>query len=212
MASQVSHIVYAKKYFDRLDKMGTDDNNIPPENLNRDEFLLGCVFPDIRRIDDNIKRKDTHLRFPVLDLNFEGLSSFEAGWKFHLFCDMRREEILNKYDFYSLKYAADLYNHPAKMLEDEIVYENYNNWEKITGYFNNPPYFDSGVGVTKETFYLWYAILAKYVEGKPDDRSIRIFLNKQPRLALNEIMVSVEELRKNKKAVEILGKVCLEIV
>ena len=212
MASQIAHIVYARKYFDRLETVGADAENIPPENLNRDEFLLGCVFPDIRRIDPNIRRRDTHLRFDPLDLDFSRSTSFEAGWKFHLFCDMRREEILNKYEFYSLKHTADFYNQPAKILEDEIVYDKYNNWEKIVSFFNNPPYIN--MGVSSETFHLWYAILAKYAEKKPGDRSMRIFLSKQPKLvnAVNGIMESVVALRKNKKVVEILGKVLEEIV
>ena len=88
MASQIAHIVYAKKYFEKY-----------PSTINKDEFILGCVFPDMRRIDGNIKRKDTHRHYDPLDLDFSGMTAFEAGWKFHLYCDMKREEILNKYDF-----------------------------------------------------------------------------------------------------------------
>lgn len=118
MASQIAHIVYAQKYLDQLEVNGRNERNRPPEKFDWDEFLLGAVFPDIRRIDANIKRRDTHLRFDPLDLDFSGLTSFEAGWKFHLYCDMRREEILNGYKFYSLKHAADFYGLSAKLLED----------------------------------------------------------------------------------------------
>lgn len=211
MASQVSHIVYAKRYFDQLEK-GAAENTIG--KLEKDEFLLGSVFPDIRRIDESVSRKDTHLHFPVLDLDFSGLSSFEAGWKFHLYCDMRREEILNSHKFYDLSHTTDFYNQPAKNLEDELVYEKYNNWEKIIHYFNNAPYFDPKIGVRKETFGLWYAILAKYFEKKPDNKTIRSFLVKQPSMAekIDGIMDSVSTLRKNQQAVEILEKVWEEIV
>lgn len=211
MASQIAHIVYAKAFFERLEK-GEIVSNLG--KIDKDEFFLGAVFPDVRRMDDSIKRKVTHFRFEKLDLDFSGLTSFEAGWKFHLFCDMRREEILNKHDFYTLPHATDFYHHPAKILEDEVVYDKYNNWEKLCYYFNNPPFFESGTGISQETYNLWYAIVAKYMEKKPDEKAMRIFLSKQLKLpaSINQIMESVSQLRENQKAVEILEGVSEEIL
>lgn len=211
MASQIAHIIYAKKYFDALEGGKPD---LPSQKLDRDEFLLGCIFPDIRRIDENIKRKDTHLKFSPLDLNFNQLNSFEAGWKFHLFCDMKREDILNKYSFYSLPETADFVGHPAKMLEDEIFYAYYNNWEKLYNYFNHPPLISTGLNVSQESFYLWYAIVARYIEKKPDEKSIHIFLSKQPSVAprVEGIVETIGKLRENKKVIKILEKVREEIV
>lgn len=206
MASQISHIIYAQKYLEKH-----------PSKINKDEFMLGCVFPDIRRIDKKIKRRDTHLCFDCLDLNFEGLSSFEAGWKFHLYCDMKREEILNKHKFYELDYAADFWHLPVKILEDEIVYEEYNNWEKLVNFFNNAPSAmadDAGIGVSRETFSLWYAILAKYMEKKPDSKSMRIFLSKQCDLCgiASEVVKTIDKLRKSGNVVKILKDVKNEII
>lgn len=210
MASQISHIVYAKRYFDQLEA-GRIESAI---KIDRDEFILGCVFPDIRRIDPKIKRRDTHLCFDPVDLDFSGLSSFQAGWKFHVYCDMRREDILNEYKFYELAHTTDVYNQPAKDLEDELVYDSYNNWEKIVNYFNNPPFIDSGLDFDPAGFYLWYAMIARYIEKRPDDKSMRAFLVKQPGLLANldGIMESVSELRQNDKVKEILGKVWREVV
>ena len=159
-------------------------------------------------------RKDTHRHYDPLDLDFDGMTAFEAGWKFHLYCDMRREEILNKYEFYSLPEAEAFWHLPAKILEDEVVYDNYNNWEKLVHYFNNAPPTKNGIGVSRETFSLWYAILARYIEKKPEKKSMRIFLSKQPSLAekVNGVIQSIDALRKNKKAVEILAKIAEEIV
>jgi len=203
MASQIAHIIYAKKYFDKY-----------PSTINKDEFILGSIFPDMRRIDGNIKRKDTHRHYDPLDLNFDGLTAFEAGWKFHLYCDMRREEILNKYDFYSLPETENFWHISAKILEDEVAYNKYNNWEKLVHYFNNVPFVKTGMNVSQETFSLWYAILAKYIEKKPDSKAMRIFLSKQPALAekADGIVQSIDTLRKNNKVTDILGKVAEEIV
>ncbi len=210
MASQISHIVYAKRYFDQLEA-GKIESVI---KINRDEFMLGCVFPDIRRIDPKIKRRDTHLCFDSLDLNFSGMTSFRAGWKFHVYCDMRREEILNKYKFYETPHTTDIYNQPAKDLEDEMIYEEYDNWEKLVNYFNNPPFIDSELDFDPAGYYLWYAMIARYIEKKPDDKSMRTFLLKQPGLLknLDEIMASIIELRKNEKVKTILGKIWREMV
>jgi len=203
MASQIAHIIYAKKYFNKY-----------PSTINKDEFILGCVFPDMRRIDGNIKRKDTHRHYDPLNLDFEGLTAFEAGWKFHLYCDMKREEILNKYAFYSLPETEIFWHLSAKLLEDEVVYEKYNNWEKLVHYFNNVPFIETDIDVSRETFSLWYAILAKYIEKKPDSKAMRIILSKLPDLAekADGIVQSIDALRKNGKVTNILAKVTEEVV
>jgi len=220
MASQIAHIVYAKKYFDKIENGKAVDDFLDEEKIkynhkiNKDEFMLGATFPDIRRIEPSIKRKDTHLRFAPLNLDFSGLTSFEAGWKFHLYCDMRRDEILNKNGFYKLEKTTELFGHPAKLLEDELLYDGYNNWEKIANYFRNPPLVNLEIGVDRPTFVLWYAILAKYIENRPGEKSMRAFLSKQLSLSqkTDDIMTSITGLKKNKKALEFLGKVFDEIV
>lgn len=202
MASQVAHIVYAKKYFEKY----------PSAEIKKDLFLLGAVFPDVRRIDNTIKRKDTHLRFAPLDLDFRGLDSFQAGWKFHLYCDMKRDEILRNARFYEkISSRSDL---PPKILEDELAYDEYNNWEKLTALLNNPPEIEFDFHVSPESLRLWYAIIARYFERKPDEKTMRAFLVKQPSLTkrVDDIMKAVVEIRGNKEAVEILKNIKNEIV
>lgn len=220
MASQIAHIVYAKKYFEQIENGKSGEIFLDEETLehnhkiNKDEFFLGAVFPDIRRIEASVKRKDTHLRFSRVNLDFSGLTSFEAGWKFHLYCDMRRDEILNKLDFFKLERTAELFGHPAKLLEDELLYDEYNNWEKLSAYFRNPPLVNTGIGVDRPTLALWYAILAKYIEKKPDEKSTRAFLSKQLSLSqkTDNIVAVISELKKNKKVVEYLKEIPKEIV
>ncbi len=221
MASQIAHIVYAKKYFESIENGKNQEDFLDEEKIkynhkiNRDEFILGAAFPDIRRIEPSIKRGDTHLRFEPLDLDFSKLNSFEAGWKFHLYCDMRREEILNKHNFYSQKETENLSHIPIKYLEDELVYDKYNNWEKLANYFRNPPIVNLDVAnLDRKTFVLWYAILARYIEEEVTTKTIRAFLCKQPKIVekVDEIMTTISELNKNRRVVEILEKVSDEIV
>jgi hypothetical protein len=200
VAFSISHVVYAKKYLDRHPAM------------NADLFLLGTLLPDIRRITDEVKRRDTHILYKELDLEFKELSAFEAGYRFHLWCDMRREEILNKYNFYKLPHITD--DAPPKLLEDELVYEKYKNWEKVGWLLNNPPEIQTELPVSRETIERWYSIIAKYFEKKPEDKTMRAFLWKQRRLRgrIDEIIDAVKKLRENKKAVEILSKISEEII
>jgi hypothetical protein len=221
MASVISHVIYAKKYFEALEtgalvsnSNGEEKISYPLGKLNKDEFLLGCIFPDIRRIDGNIKRKDTHLCFLPLDLNFLGITSFQAGWKFHLYCDMKREKILNEEGFYKIKNTADIYGFPSKGLEDELVYCEYNNWEKLVNYFNNPPFFQTSTKIKKETYNLWYAVVSKYIEEKPSEKTIRTFLRKQSHLpaGLDEIMKKIILLRQDNKVLDILKNISQKII
>ncbi|MEI7425830.1 MAG: hypothetical protein WCK16_02815 [Candidatus Moraniibacteriota bacterium] len=220
MASQIAHIIYAKKYFDRLENRKAENDFLDEEKINqhhkinKDEFILGVVFPDIRMIEPSIKRKDTHLRFEPLNLDFSGLTSFEAGWKFHLYCDMRREEILNQQNFYKLKRTSDLFGRPVKLLEDVLLYDNYNNWEKMTSYFRNPPRVNLKIEVDRQTFVLWYAILAKYIEEKVTLKTISILLSKLPKLATEsrEIIDTVKELEQDALVIKKLLVVQEEIV
>ena len=204
MASQIAHIVYAKKFLE----------NDHPSWINKDEFILGCVFPDIRRIDETISRKDTHMYFEKVDLDFSGLNSFEAGWKFHLYCDMKREEILRRYDFFELPNSGDFYGQAAKELEDKLIYNEYNNWEKLVHLFNNVPQNGNPLGVSHETMGLWYAIIARYIKDVPDEKSIHVFLSKQKSWVdlADGIVESMKELEQNKKVVEILKKISEEII
>jgi len=221
MASQIAHIIYTQKFFSSIEsgeiisKLGEEERDkYPLGKINKDEFFLGSVFPDIRRVDENIRRKDTHLYFPKINLDFSGLTHFEAGWKFHLYCDMKREELLNKYGFYSLENTTDFYNLPAKIWEDELVYDYYNNWEKLVNFFNSSPKIKIDFHVRQESIDFWYAILAKYFEKKPDNKSMRAFLLKQPSLVkkVDGVMACIENLRKNKKAAEIINKIKEEII
>jgi len=201
MANPVSHVIYAQKYLEKNPRKGGEF------------FVLGTLFPDIRRVTEELARKDTHMYFEHIDLNFEGMDLFDAGWKFHAWCDMRREEILNNYDFYSLRGASAI-DPTAKLVEDELLYDQYKNWEKLRYILNNPPIVKTNLDVSQKTVEQWYAILAKYFEKKPDDRTMKIFLSKQSsdKKEIAEIIDGVRKLRQNQKAVEILKKVSKEIV
>jgi len=201
MAFEVTHVIYAQKYLEKNPRKGGEF------------FILGTLFPDIRRVAEGITRRDTHMNFEKIDLDLSGMDMFEAGWKFHLWCDMRREEILNGHNFYVLKGTRAI-DPTVKLAEDELVYDEYKNWEKLIYVLNNPPIIRTHLDVPQETIERWYAMLGKYFEKKPDDKTMKIFLSKQSSFKdkVNEIIDGVRKLRENQKAVEILKNVYKEIV
>lgn len=201
MASQISHVVYAQKYLEKNPQKGGEF------------FILGSIFPDIRRIAERLSRKDTHMYFERIDLDFSGMDLFDAGWKFHLWCDMRREEILNKYSFYSLR-GASIAEPGVKLLGDEIDYDQMKNREKLIAFLNNPPIVKTSLDVSQEIIERWYAMLAKYFEKKPDDRTMKAFLLKQSfsRDEVDKVIDGVGKLRENQKAIEIISKISEEIL
>jgi len=73
-------------------EFATDEVNDSVNYVNLQKRQLLTNFKP-HYITENIKRSDTHSVFSPIDLNFSGLSSFQAGWKFHLYCDIKREEI-----------------------------------------------------------------------------------------------------------------------
>lgn len=204
MASQAAHVIYADEYLKRYPKS--------PEDANR--FILGTLFPDIRRIESNIKRSDTHYILDRLDSEFDYLEPFQAGWKFHLYCDMKREEVLNKAGFYKLPHTEDIWRLPNKLLEDRATYEFYKDWENLIDLLNHVPVIETNIRISHETIEAWYAMLAKYFEKKPDSESARVILIKQPSLAelADDVVGSMDKLEKNGKVVKILQGVKDEMV
>ncbi|HCU70797.1 MAG TPA: hypothetical protein DIC35_03520 [Candidatus Moranbacteria bacterium] len=219
MASQISHIIYAKQLFDKLEKgelrEGFFDNETIRKILTyKDDFLLGCVFPDVRLVAENLARKDTHMFFNQVNLDFRNLSPFQSGWKFHVYCDMKREEILNKYDFYEAIKNVENSWLANKMLEDELIYDVYNNWEKLVNFFNDIPRINLLEGLSRESLEFWYAIISKYIEKKPDNKTMHIFIikSKQEIQKADLVVEKIEKLRRNAPAELILKKVFMEIV
>jgi len=95
-----------------------------------------------------------------------------------------------------------------------LIYDEYNNWEKISSLFNDPPFFETDFFIGKDIFDLWYSIVATYISKKPDDKSMAIFLSKQKNLPadISEIMDIISKLRQDKEVVEKLKKIPNQII
>lgn len=202
MASQIAHIVYADQYLKKF-----------PSIANKDEFYLGVCFPDIRRV-SNLTREQTHQHFKNLDLYFKNLSSFEAGWKFHVWCDLRRNELLRDYKLWDIKVISQVSFFAYYFLEDQLVWNKHKNWETICNIYHNPVYIKLFKQLNRQDWNFWFKIVGDYIANPPTAESIRKFCKLQPALATkaDSLVEEVERLKQDQKVMEIFGRLYGEMV
>lgn len=175
--------------------------------------MLGVIFPDIRRV-SNVSREETHNRFKKLDLDFAGLSDFEAGWKFHVWCDLRRNEVLRDKRFYEIKEIGNAYYMSYYFLEDYLVWDVYRNWENLVYLYRNPSFIKTVEKARLHDWNFWFEIVSDYVRAKPTQESISNFVKHMPSVAVKneKIQEEFEKLKKNARVAGILKNVYLEMV
>jgi len=189
MASIISHIVYADVYLKEHPKL-----------TKTQEFMLGVCFPDIRRV-SNVPRVKTHNKFNDLDLDFSGLSAFDAGWKFHVWCDLRREELLVQKKFFDIDQVRDCYYFSPYLAEDKLVWGEYKNWETLKNYFLDVEFRDVFDELTEGDWMFWYKLISEYISEAPDRAAMRNFVHSVPSfVSRTELMLEeVEKVLGNKE-------------
>lgn len=175
--------------------------------------MLGASFPDIRRI-SNITRAQTHNCFENLDLNFEGMTAFEAGWKFHVWCDLRRNEVLLEKGFFEIDEVHDCYYFSCYLLEDKLVWSEYNNWETLGNYFSDSTLIDVFENLTDGDWMFWFDVTKDFITNQPDKTSMRKLIRSFPSFVgrADMILEETDKLLKNKKVIEILTNIHKDIL
>jgi len=198
----MSHIVYADKY---CKKYATPQP--------KEDFYLGVNFPDIRRV-ANISRADTHLCFNPLDLDFSGMDAFQSGWKFHVWADLRRNELLRDAEFFEIDIVRKAHYLSYFFLEDELNWRRYHNWETISNLYRDAPYKQIVEGVNKSEWRYWYEILSEYFMQEPDENAVGRVLGKMTGLGHLRVRVidEIKKLRKNKNVVQILETIQAQMI
>lgn len=159
MATQITHIVHAEKLRERF---------FP--QVNRDEFLIGTVFPDIRYL-GGISREQTH----AFSGDWEGVlaqtSSFEAGRQLHCLIDLARETYLTEEGLYEiLPEMPDRYSVP-KFVEDVLLYDDVQDWPSIVAGFKKALSEEIDFGAPLEHIQRWHANLQQYFSSPPSNVS-----------------------------------------
>jgi len=155
MGSQITHIVYGKKIFDRI---GGHDWH---------DFVIGTVFPDIRYI-AKLKRDDTHI-YNTSEDQIPRNNSFNAGFYTHCFVDEKRESLLASYGLYNLIPRDYLHVTAVQLLEDTITYPLFNDWKSICQILKDISEEEKTYGVSHEVIRGWHDELSNYMEKGPSE-------------------------------------------
>jgi len=153
MASQITHVVYGKKIYERLSGFSWPD------------FLIGTLFPDIRYV-AKVDRDKLH-QFNTSEGLIPRDNSFEAGKYVHWLIDEKREKFIVEKGTYDLLPKENYMNASLKLVEDELVYDRIGDWAEIVRILNNYPEEELSNGIDKETIELWHRLLKKYFLKEP---------------------------------------------
>ncbi len=154
MAGPVGHVVCALA----LLKSGAVDI------ADRDAFLAGTNFPDIRYI-TNIERATTHkMEGDGIGYVLSAPTSFEAGRRFHVFVDHEREKHMLKSQAYRFIKSGPLKTQMLKIVEDHIMFD------KLKNNFDEKEIFGR-IYADEQTFNVkdadistWHLILRTYLD------------------------------------------------
>lgn len=155
MATPITHIVLADKVFDR------NFSGIPKK-----DFLIGASFPDIRYL-NVIDRRSTHFGgSSIKDIRSEN-DMFMAGVRFHALADEVREKYVIDHKLYDEMPKSRYITYSLKFFEDELLYENFKDWDGLIKEFKEIPYEKIGFDIEKRSIDKWYSLLTDYFMRKP---------------------------------------------
>lgn len=192
MASQITHIVYGKKIFDR--------NQLS----NWDDFVIGTVFPDIRYL-AQIDRDLTHI-YDTSEDKIPKDNSFKAGHYVHCLVDEKREEFLDSQDVYELLNATRLTGVALKFVEDEVVYDLFNQWQELQVTFDKVHDDQLILGIKHEDAKKWHGLIKQYISHIPNDDTYKHLAKLMgfPDQIIEALMKEISQIRQNDKVMEII--------
>lgn len=117
-----------------LAELWLEYNNPSYDNLQKREFILGNLFPDIRYL-GNISRNDTHEKGVTLNRIRNAESPFLAGKRLHSYIDEKREILVESLKIYP-KLEEVIGNKKQlftllKLLEDSLLYDFIQRYEVV---------------------------------------------------------------------------------
>jgi hypothetical protein len=187
MANQITHIVLAEKISDQL--FGKFDQK---------DFLIGTVFPDIRYL-KVIDRENTHFKDLIWQDLIDESDSFIAGMKYHSLVDEVREKYVLEKGIYDLIPESRFITQALKIYEDEILYANVSNWDKVSLYFDSILPEELKLVVDESGIKKWHSIIQEYFKQTPSDLSrenfvIGVGFSKEISIEINNLL---DQMRKN---------------
>ncbi len=158
MAGEVAHVVYGARVLTFLgDKVRTQ------------LFWVGTLFPDIKNLGAALK-KHTHPDNVTLG-SLTGEDDFETGMRVHSWIDNTREIFLSNKKIKERLRWHPFVPHSLKLLEDEMLYDRFDDWEIISKALNRVRDEELKIVNSREKVARWHNVLCEYFSQKPDDES-----------------------------------------
>jgi hypothetical protein len=131
---------------------------------DRNAFLAGVNFPDIRYI-SKVSRPITHyVEREDLAYVFEAPSAFEAGRRFHVFVDHEREKHMHEFNAYRFIKNATLKTQMLKIIEDQILFSKLKGKFDASQVFNKIYDEERSYSVRDKDITIWHNLLITYLD------------------------------------------------
>lgn len=162
MPKRITHIALTEKIFNKYFS-----------EKSKKEFFIGTIFPDIKHL-WVIEREKTHFeKISLSDLKES--SSFVAGMKFHSIVDIVRENYMVKNNIYALYPDFKYIIKSSKILEDEILYKNIQDWSIYRKYLDDILSDEKIFWIAENDIKKWHFLLQQYFEEKSSEQRVRDF-------------------------------------
>jgi hypothetical protein len=203
MASQITHVPYAKKVLDQF---------LSGEAVDQRKYFVGTLFPDIRYY-GVMERDQSHAQNPTLLGLLDIKGDFEKGMYAHALVDVERERLLQKTGIYDLLGKNPYVTNALKIIEDEFTHDLIPEWSKYIDYLND--ILDEEINlVPKEVVQKWHGILQVYFSQKPTWESLLEFakgLKEVKEEDIAKIKIEIERIRKIPAAIGIIQQTYSEL-
>ena len=155
MPGPVAHLVLALQIL-----------NGPCINKNKEKFLIGTSFPDIRYI-TTIAREKTHSPNVTLSQIVQESSDFQSGMDFHSLVDKTHTYYLHKNNILNM-----LPEHPKaslclKFFEGMLLKTRMPNWKSIKKIFDQTLPEEKNLGIPKRTIKEWHVFIQLFCQDNP---------------------------------------------
>ncbi len=197
MANQITHIVLAEKLSDRLFSI-----------FDREAFLIGTVFPDIRYL-KVIERDKTHFKGLSFQDILDEKNSFIAGMKYHSLVDEVREKYMIENGVYTFIPPSKYITQALKIFEDEVLYQNVLDWVQVISFLDKILADETSLVEDVGKIKMWQSLMQEYFKQTPTDTSRQNFI-----LGLGfslEIVNEINELIKEMRRIPEIREIILNL-
>ncbi len=200
MPAPITHIVFAQR---------AQKQHFPEKELK--SFLVGTSLPDIRFL-GVLEREHTHKQ-GVLISDIVAATDFDAGFLFHSFLDSAEANYYlanNITKFFPKGTTYEAARDVIKLLQDELLYDEIEDWEFYSHFFDRVLQEELKVGLTRADVEKWHEMLKVLLSKKPNEEAIRLvygenFINLSPS-RIEQVIKGLSTSRKNKELINFSRK------